>query len=208
MRFCSCLVLFLFIFSGTAFSADEDYSSVIDVDVTDTSAAVAREKAMAQANRQALNNAAANFANEEGLHIIHSLSGEQIQYFIKEATVLEEKSSDVRYIAKLKVTVHKNILRQYLQEKGVSEYNFSNEINVLYNFANLADWIAVEKRIRTIAVVENVHTIAMTQNKVQFKIEYSGDIDALLQTMSSHNLVMKKNGNIYFLTSSDFDLGE
>lgn len=206
MRFCSFLMLFLLV-AAPAFCAD-DYSSVIDVDVTDSSAAVAREKAMAQANRQALDNAAASFASEAGMKIVHSLSSEQIQYFIKEATVLEEKSSNVRYIAKLKVTVRNDILRQYLQEKGVADYDFAKNLNVLYSFSRLADWLSVEKRIKTIAAVEGVQTIAMTPNKVQFKIEYSGDVDALLQTMAAHNLNLRKNGNIYVLSLSDYSLGE
>ena len=195
---------FLFLltmFASSAMAAD-DYFSIVDVDVTDVNAAVAREKAMAQANRKAVNEAAANYTDSKGMDIVYGLSGEQILYFIKEATVLEEKSSDVRYIAKLKVTVQNNILRQYLQEKGVSEYGNSNEINVIYVFDKLANWVAVEKRIKTIAAVEGVKTIAMTPRKVQLKIEYSGPLESLEQTMNAHNLALQKSGNIYILTTS------
>ena len=40
-------------------------------------------------------------------------------YFIKETTVLEEKASNVRYLAKLRITANDRLLRQYLQEKNV-----------------------------------------------------------------------------------------
>ena len=191
----------LTIFASSAMAAD-DYFSIVDVDVTDVNAAVAREKAMAQANRKALSEAAANSTDSKGMEIVQGLSAEQILYFIKEATVLEEKSSDVRYIAKLKVAVQNNILRQYLQEKGVSEYSYSNNINVIYMFDRLTNWVAVEKRIKTIAAVEDVKTIAMTPRKVQFKIEYSGALDSLEQTMKAHNLALHKNGNVYILTTA------
>ena len=196
--------IFLFLLAIIAFPAmaADDFFSIVDVDVTDVNASVAKEKAMAQANRKALDEAAQNYTDSKGMEIVRGLSGEQVLYFIKEATVLEEKSSDVRYIAKLKVTVHNNILRQYLQEKGVSDYNYSNNINVIYVFDRLANWVAVEKRLKTIAAVENVKTIAMTPKKVQFKIEYSGALESLEQTMKMHNLVLSKHDNIYILTTS------
>ncbi len=200
MKICNFLFL-LVLFACPAVAAD-DYFSIVDVDVTDVNAAVAREKAMAQANRKALDEAAANYTDSKGMEIIRGLSNEQILYFIKEATVLEEKSSDVRYIAKLKVSVQNNILRQYLQEKGVSDYNYSNNINVIYVFDRLANWVAAEKRIKTIAAVENVETIAMTPRKVQFKIEYSGGLESLEETMRAHNLALQKSGNIYILTTA------
>lgn len=195
---------FLFLLTMFAFPvmAADDFFSIVDVDVTDVNASVAKEKAMAQANRKALDEAAQNYTDSKGMEIVRGLSGEQVLYFIKEATVLEEKFSDVRYIAKLKVTVHNNILRQYLQEKGVSDYNYSNNINVIYVFDRLANWVAVEKRLKTIAAVENVKTIAMTPKKVQFKIEYSGALESLEQTMKMHNLVLSKHDNIYILTTS------
>jgi len=196
--------IFLFLLTMFAFpvTAADDFFSIVDVDVTDVNASVAKEKAMAQANRKALDEAAQNYTDSKGMEIVRGLSGEQVLYFIKEATVLEEKSSDVRYIAKLKVTVHNNILRQYLQEKGVSDYNYSNNINVIYVFDSLANWVAVEKRLKTIAAVENVKIIAMTPKKVQFKIEYSGALESLEQTMKMHNLVLSKHDNIYILTTS------
>ncbi|MBP5399829.1 MAG: hypothetical protein J6Y53_05405 [Alphaproteobacteria bacterium] len=196
-----CFLFLLTMFAFPAMAAD-DYFSIVDVDVTDVNAAVAREKAMAQANRKAVNEAAENFTDSRGMEVVYGLSGEQISYFIKEATVLEEKSSDVRYIAKLKVKVQNDILRQYLQEKGLSEYGNSNEINVIYVFDKLANWVAVEKRIKTIAAVEDVKTIAMTPNKVQFKVEYSGGLESLEQTMSAHNLALQRNDNVYILTTS------
>ena len=200
MKICYFLFwLTVFAFPG---AAADNYFSIVDVDVTDVNAAVAREKAMAQANRTAVNEAAAKYTDSKGMELVHSLSSEQILYFVKEATVLEEKSSNVRYIAELKVTVQDELLRQYLQEKGVSEYGNSNEINVIYLFDTLADWVATEKKLKTIAGIENIKIIGMTFRKAQFKLEYSGILDNLVETMRLRHLNMQKNGNIYILTSA------
>ncbi len=195
-----CFLFLLTMFAFPAMAAD-NYFSIVDVDVTDVNAAVAREKAMAQANRRAVNEAAEKFTDSKGMEVVHGLSGEQIMYFIKEATVLEEKSSDVRYIAQLKVTVQNDVLRQYLQEKGLSEYGNSQEINVIYLFDTLSDWIATEKKMKTIAAIENIKIIGMTFRKAQFKLEYSGSLENLEESMRLLHLNMQRNGNIYILTA-------
>ena len=95
------------------------YSADISVDVTADNAASARDIAMSRANRQALTAIAANFTTREGLGVLNKLTDDQLLNFIKETTVLEEKSSNVRYLAKLRITANEQILRQYLQEKNV-----------------------------------------------------------------------------------------
>ena len=195
-----CFLFLLTMFAFPAMAAD-NYFSIVDVDVTDVNAAVAREKAMAQANRTAVNEAAAKFTDSKGMEVVHGLSGEQIMYFIKEATVLEERSSNVRYIAQLKVTVQNDVLRQYLQEKGLSEYGNANEINVIYLFDTLSDWLATERKMKTIAAIENIKIIGMTFRKAQFKLEYSGSLENLEESMRLMHLNMQRNGNIYVLTS-------
>ena len=85
--------LMMSIFFTLPAKAAEDYGTVVSVDVSDVNAAVAKEKAMAQANREALNNVASQFVSSEGLAVLNALNDEQVAYFIKEATVLSEKSS-------------------------------------------------------------------------------------------------------------------
>ena len=94
---CACLCLLLSLSTFHA-NASEEYSSIVNVDVTDVNAATAKEKAMLDANRRALNNVAPMLATQSGIDLIKSLSNEQIAYFIKDTTVLEEKSSDVTLV--------------------------------------------------------------------------------------------------------------
>lgn len=106
-------------FATMAEAAVSAYSADVSVDITAENAAAARERAMVQANRQAVNAVAANFTTKEGISVLNRLTDDQLLNFIKETTVLEEKTSSVRYIAKLRITAHDQLLKQYLQEKNV-----------------------------------------------------------------------------------------
>ena len=111
--------LISFGFVSSALADLPTYSADVSVNVTADNAAAARERAMQQANRQAVTAIAANFTTRDGLMVLNKLSDEQLLNFVKETTVLEEKTSNVSYIAKLRITAHDRLLKQYLQEKNV-----------------------------------------------------------------------------------------
>lgn len=196
--------LFLIVFLAAAFPAGaaEMYGSIVNVDVSDVNAAAAKEKAMAQANREALNYVAPLMASPEGTELLNSLDDNQILYFIKEATVLSEKSSDVRYIASLKITIQDNVLRQYLAEKGVAKELERGTVDALYIFPSLSNWLEIEKKMNALGNVDAVETVAMTRRKVQFRLAYSGSFDNLRQSLEGLNLALRQNGNIYVLSVS------
>jgi len=189
-------LLLLFAFPANAY---EEYSSIVNVDVTDVDAAAAKEKAMLDANRRALNNVAPILATQAGVELINSLSNEQIAYFIKDATVLEEKSSDIRYIASLKITIQDDILRQYLEEKGVAEELSGESIAVLYVFPNLSSWLNVEKQLKSARNVENIETVAMSNNTVQFRINYLGSLEELTRNLEASGFSLHSSDGLYIL---------
>ena len=189
----------LWLFFAFPVNAAEEYSSIVDVDVTDVNAAKAKEKAMLDANRRALNNVAPMLATQEGINIINSLSNEQIAYFIKDVTVLEEKSSDVRYIATLKITIQDGILRQYLEEKGAVEEAAVDTIEALYVFSSMSSWLQVEKQLKTIKNIEKLETIAMSNSKVQFKLNYTGTLDELNRNLGIQGFSLHDNNGLYVL---------
>ena len=139
--------------------------------------------------------------NEAGMEIINALTDEQIPYFIKAATVIDEKSSNVRYIATFNITIQNDVLRQYLTEKGVMETLPENVFDVLYIFSKLSDWLSIEKKIKAFDNVNDVEMVAMTLKKVQFRIDYSGEFNSLLQDLAKINMTLIQKGNIYLLTN-------
>ena len=98
------VLLFVLFTVFSARAGQPSYSADVTVDVTADNASAARELAMRRANRQAVSAIAANFTTREGVTVLNKLTDDQLLNFIRETTVLEEKTSNVRYLAKLRIT--------------------------------------------------------------------------------------------------------
>lgn len=326
-----------------AMAANPVYTVDVEVDVTDVNAAKAREKAMASANRKAFETVVRKLTTSQQAAPLLRMSDEQILNFIKEVSVVSEKSSHVRYIAALKVTINENILKSYMAEKDIQsvieasskvtvipvfrafetdkpllwedgniwrkawenkaprnslvtvsslpylasvtadaalaydreiletvrlnsnandvyvadavfdgidglkvtlsslnnstnaaetlhiagDRNFPDElfaraiddvstrienkikvrniaenqmqtsIDVIYNFSSLADWVNVEKNIKSIPYVRGLQVTAMTAGKVQFRLEFVGADEKMLQALRNKGFELKEYGSFY-----------
>lgn len=108
-------------FTNQAFAGiDSIYDVDVYVDISDESAALAKEKAMTEAHRTAFTTVADRVTNSEGVKVLQELDDDQILNFIKEVSITSEKASNVRYIANLKVTINEDIIKQYMAEKGIT----------------------------------------------------------------------------------------
>lgn len=105
----------------TAFpaNADERFAVEVAVDVTDQNASAARERAMSEANRAAIVAVAKRISTAEGAAKLAEMTDEQLINFIKEVSVIEEKSSSIRYLANLRVVLNEDMLRGYMTERGI-----------------------------------------------------------------------------------------
>ncbi len=118
-----CLICCCLLFSHNALSADERFTVEIKVDVTDKNASIAREKAMSSASVAAVNAVARKISTSVGSEKIAKLNENQILNFIKETSVLNEKTSDVRYMADLKIVINEELLKQYMEEREIPLVN-------------------------------------------------------------------------------------
>lgn len=109
-----CMVFPAFAQTQNPFEVD------VKVDVTDVNAAKAREKAMQSAMRQAFEIVVNRYVPSSEKAPLLALTDEQMINFIQEISVLTEKTSNVRYLADLKVKINKPIFVAYLQEKNIS----------------------------------------------------------------------------------------
>lgn len=117
----SPIILFLGILFISLPTKAEDmslYDVEMRIDITAENASSAREKGMSDANRQAVMTVASRLTTAEGTKVLDHLNNNQILNFIKEVTIEEEKVSDIRYMAKLKITINADILKAYLSEKN------------------------------------------------------------------------------------------
>lgn len=96
------------------------YDVDVYVDVTAESAAEAKEQAMTQANRTAFNTVARKITTSDTYASLAEMSDDQILNFVKEVSIKSEKSSNVRYMANLRVSVNDELLKQYMAEKSIT----------------------------------------------------------------------------------------
>ena len=105
--------------TGNVNAADDRYSVVIKVDVSDENASIAREKALNSATRAAVNAIAKRVSTASGAKRISDMTDAQIVNFVKETSVISEKNSDVRYMAELKIVVNDELLKEYMKEREI-----------------------------------------------------------------------------------------
>ena len=332
------------LFALTVEASDSNYSSKIAVDVTASDSSTARQIAMNEANRRALTSVIRRLSTTEAVSKVESLTDAEILNFIQETSVVSEKTSPVRYMATLNVTINENLLKAYMREQGIPFGNVSSvnvivipvlkdhsgrnvlwedndwrkswetkrhkkglitfnsiyptasnystidadralnlngqalqevshntgsdniyiayaffknnnlnitissyrsglietiqieqtesditaftaaveaveaainshlkpqliaetsqksEINVLYEHGGLANWLNIERTLNQIDGIDNINVIAMNNDKVQFKIVYSGSQNALFNKLNNKSITLNENSGLYLLT--------
>lgn len=96
--------------------AEPRYETDIRVDVTAENVTVAKEQAMAKAIRQGVSDVLQSISTEASVKELNTLNDNQLQHFVNGVTVLMEKSSTVRYIAELRISVNEAVLKEYMEE--------------------------------------------------------------------------------------------
>ncbi len=95
------------------------FEADVSVDITAATVAEAKKQAMAKAMRDGINEVALNISTGKSVAALDQLNDNQLQHFISGVMVLMEKSSDVRYIADLRISVNEDVLKAYLAENDL-----------------------------------------------------------------------------------------
>lgn len=123
MRLTTLFTILSLLFAATlqaeASTQNARYTADVNIDVTSSSASAARDKGMKQAYRSAFTAIAGKMTSGEGLNRLKELTDEQLINFIQETEVVSEKSSDVRYMAHLKIRINEKLLKQYMEEQSI-----------------------------------------------------------------------------------------
>lgn len=113
------VIFFSFFLSFNAFAEDMNiYVADVDINATAEDAAQAKEKALKEANRQALYAVINRISTADTTSMLDNLNDNQILNFIREVSVVSEKTVEARYIASLKITINAPVLKAYLTEKN------------------------------------------------------------------------------------------
>ena len=115
------LVLALMFQGGTSLAAPEDAYTVsgIAVDATAESAAAARDKAIAQGQREAFRRLLQRLVGQGAADRVLPVEDAALAEMVKDFAVEEERSSSVRYIAKLSFGFDREAVRDLLLDSGV-----------------------------------------------------------------------------------------
>lgn len=100
-------------------SAAPKYEADVNVDVTDKNVSEAKQKAISKAMRDALSEVVLGISTDKSVKEINKLNDNQLEHFITGVMVLMEKTSDVRYIADLRISVDEKILKAYMAENNM-----------------------------------------------------------------------------------------
>ncbi len=115
------LVGMLVCFALLTFSAGAvpQYETDVSVDITAKTVTEAKKQALAKATRDALAQIVRSISTEKSVQELNELNDNQLQHFIAGIMVLMEKSSDVRYIADLRISVNEEVLKAYMAENDM-----------------------------------------------------------------------------------------
>ncbi len=190
------------------------YTVNVNVDVTDVNAAVAREKAMSSAYRQAFDIVVRKLTTAQDAAKLNEMTDDQIINFVKEISVVSEKSSNVRYIATLQVTLNEAILKAYLQEKDIQTAvadkskivvipifrEFESDRPLLWEKQNM--WLAAwqQKSAR-----ENLIEIVAIPDTPISQAEITAEQAQTYDTAALQEVALNNNANDVYVADAVFD---
>ena len=94
-------------------------------------------------------------------------------------------------------------VRQHIGNKiknaNLAQSRMQTTLPVLYNFDKLADWVKVEKLIKSIPYTKNLQVDAMGNGKVQFRVDMVGTDDRIWNAFRNKGLNLKQYDNFYLL---------
>lgn len=96
--------------------AKTDYAITVPIETEAEDSVAAKEKAMADAQRQAFLTAAAKLTTAENVQKLNEFADDTIVRFVQSISVDNEKAGGNKYVADLTVQINENLLRDYLLE--------------------------------------------------------------------------------------------
>jgi len=118
LKKCFLCLLFMLALINEAIAAP-NFEADVRVDVTEKTVTEAKQKAVSKAVRDGISEIVLRISTNKSVEEINKLTDNQLEHFITGIMVLMEKSSDVRYIADLRVSVDGDILKAYLKENDL-----------------------------------------------------------------------------------------
>ncbi len=86
-----------------------------------------------------------------------------------------------------------------LKEDSMSISSQKQEINVIFDFNSLQEWVHAKKMLNQVSYIKKVTPIAMQTKRVEFSIDFLGDYNQLLYALRPKGLTIKEEFGYYIL---------
>ena len=73
--------------------------------------------------------------------------------------------------------------------------NTNNEISMLMPIYSLSDFLTIRQKLESINIINKIEISAISFNKVQFKVSYNYNLNALISTLNQNGLRVKSKNN-------------
>lgn len=88
-----------------------------------------------------------------------------------------------------------------IQEQNIAANESHHELIGMFSYEKLSDWIKTENQLKNIPQISNVKIEAMGKGKVQFRLEYIGQIYDLITALKAYRLNLQDMNGYYNLTT-------
>jgi len=206
---------------GAGAASAESYLTIdnVPVDVTTKNAAAARDQAIAVAQSKAfdllIKQIVANPADQARLHPSQS----QIESFVKDFGVDNERVSTVRYIGLYSVRFKESLVNKYLSDSGVTATNEqalqpvstdaaqtadgtqaapvsgpTTPYPLAVQIGGVVDWVRLHNQLAAIPGMARVSLDAITRDNAAVTLNFAGDTTALQTALANGGYALIQTG--------------
>jgi hypothetical protein len=207
-------------FSAAGAASADTYLTIenVPVDVTAKNAAAARDSAIAVAQAKAfdqlIKQVVANPSDQARLHP----SQEQIESFVKDFGVDNERVSTVRYIGLYSVRFKASLINKYLSDSGVTPANEQSlqpdnsasggaetaaapqvtgpvtSYAIAMAVGGITDWVRLHGQLAGMQGVARVSLDALTHDNAAVTVDFAGDLSALQGALAGGGYALVQSG--------------
>lgn len=190
------IFIILSIASFDLFAAESYKVENIIVSSTASNAKEAKEKAIEEGKKRAFKILLSRFSSQSNIKV-EGL--EDVEQFISDFELINEKLSAKTYRANMTITFNRNLIQAYFAAipKFANEPSLTaqqakkqNYIICYSRLNKLQDWINIQKSLKeNIKGIDSVVPITISTELVTYEVNFSIPIEKLAEDMVSHNIV-------------------
>ncbi len=110
-----------------------------------------------------------------------------------------EDNTDTDEIFSIGVRQAWEVIKDRWKNNNILQYNISGDILVSIPIDTHDDWVSLDKRIKSVPLVDDVYIRSITKNLVEISIKFLGNQDQLMLALSQNEIELLWKNNKWFL---------